>query len=250
MAMGDLGLREGRARVIMRCMKSIRVTGCAIFALISLSACYQQQQQQPGAIPTPEAVATESPIAEGEQDTATAQQEQEGENIDANEESSTATENEPERKHVCSGLLSCKLGLCPNGKKRNGELAGQDSESTNQTTETTENITPSAEQMEAALALIAAENKKQSSGNKTAPAQHTATESATATAAPVIVQNNTSGIPGRGGLRMGHFAPREEATSTADANAPLPNAAERHGLRSPSLPKSLPMNIDGKTNAH
>ncbi len=246
MATGDLGLREGRAHVIMQGMKRIRVTGCAIFALISLSACYQQQQQQPGAIPTPEAVATESPVTDSEQD-ATASQ-PEGADVDSNEVSTTATENETEQKHVCSGLLSCKLGLCPNGKKRNKELAEQSSETTEETNEGDAAITPTAEQMEAARALLAAENKKKSTPHDKTPVQHATVE--TETAAPVIVTNNTSGIPGRGGLRMGHFAPKEEATSTTDANAPLPNAAERHGLRSPSLPKSLPMNIDGKTNTH
>lgn len=57
---------------------------------------------------------------------------------------------------------------------------------------------------------------------------------------------NTSGIPGRSGLRLGHFAPPEEAASASDQPTPRPNAAEQHGLRSPLLPTSLPMDINGK----
>lgn len=58
---------------------------------------------------------------------------------------------------------------------------------------------------------------------------------------------STSTIPGRSGLRMGRYAPPEEAASTRENAAPAPNAAELHGLRSPSLPKSLPLDINGQT---
>lgn len=51
-----------------------------------------------------------------------------------------------------------------------------------------------------------------------------------------------------GGLRMRRFAPPEEAVSSEEGTQiPLPNAAELHGLRSPSLRGgNLPMDINGK----
>lgn len=57
----------------------------------------------------------------------------------------------------------------------------------------------------------------------------------------------------RRGLRLGHFAPPEEAASSAENTAPRPNAVDLHGLRSPSLPGGqLPMDINGKltTESH
>ena len=65
------------------------------------------------------------------------------------------------------------------------------------------------------------------------------------TAAPTY--QSTSTIPGRSGLRMGRFAPPEEAASAGESEAPAPNAAEQRGLRSPKLPRRLPLNIDGQT---
>lgn len=56
----------------------------------------------------------------------------------------------------------------------------------------------------------------------------------------------TSSIPGRRGLRMGHFAPPEEAASTGENKAPTPNAVDLHGLRSPSLPQTLPLDVNGQ----
>ena len=57
----------------------------------------------------------------------------------------------------------------------------------------------------------------------------------------------TSPIPGRSGLRMGRFAPPEEATSTGSNEPPVPNAAEQRGLRSPQLPGTLPLDVNGQT---
>lgn len=61
------------------------------------------------------------------------------------------------------------------------------------------------------------------------------------------VYQPTTSIPGRSGLRMGHFAPPEEAASTGENKAPAPNAADMHGLRSPSLPKNLPLDVNGQS---
>lgn len=59
---------------------------------------------------------------------------------------------------------------------------------------------------------------------------------------------NSSAIPGRSGLRLGKFAPPEEAASTGERKAVTPNAAEQHGLRSPALPTKLPLDINGQSN--
>lgn len=40
--------------------------------------------------------------------------------------------------------------------------------------------------------------------------------------------------------------PPEEAASSTDNAAPAPNAVELRGLRSPSMPKTLPLDITGK----
>ena len=110
-------------------------------------------------------------------------------------------------------------------------------------------LMPAEEQMEAARALMAENNKKKKKSSKSRSRATVEQEEFVPQPEPVVV-SNTSGIPGRSGLRMGRFAPPEEAISKGDGDASQPNAAERHGLRSPSLPKSLPMNIDGKTHAH
>lgn len=50
-----------------------------------------------------------------------------------------------------------------------------------------------------------------------------------------------------GGLRMGNFAPPEEATGNSETPALRPNAVQLRGLRSPSLKGgALPMDINGK----
>ena len=61
------------------------------------------------------------------------------------------------------------------------------------------------------------------------------------------VYQPTTSIPGRSGLRLGNFAPPEEAASTGENKAPAPNAADMHGLRSPSLPKNLPLDVNGQS---
>ena len=63
----------------------------------------------------------------------------------------------------------------------------------------------------------------------------------------VQTYENLSPIPGRSGLRLGKFAPPEEAASTGENAAPTPNAAERRGLRSPSLPTTLPLDVNGQS---
>ena len=215
----------------MHCMKRICLTGCLIVAFV-LSACSQVEQPQPGVGPNPVAPA-EDADSDKEDETKTDDAEQDG-----------------EKEHVCSDLMSCKLGLCPNGKKRS-ETAANEEQKDEEGTKDEENIIPTEEQMEAARALMAENSKKMKSSDKPSRQVSALDELVESHPQPEpVVVSNTSGIPGRSGLRMGRFAPPEEAISKGDGDASQPNAAERHGLRSPSLPKSLPMNIDGKTHAH
>ena len=89
-----------------------------------------------------------------------------------------------------------------------------------------EDIRPTAEQQEAARALLT---------QKPAPKAATQPEGAE--------------LPGsvmRGALRTRRFAPPEEAISRDNDDEPLPNSVELRGLRSPVMKDKLPMNIDGK----
>lgn len=105
----------------------------------------------------------------------------------------------------------------------------------------TATITPTAEQQAAAAALQNASGSVVATGDTMSLPTEPVTQSATPT------YQSTSAIPGRSGLRMGHFAPPEEAASTGDKAAPAPNAAELRGLRSPSLPKNLPLDVNGQS---
>lgn len=227
-------------------------------------ACTQtgQEQPQPPA-PTPELLADEQENTDSELTTEeNAESPGTAETItDDAADTGSATENEadlaPARKeHVCSGLLSCKLGLCPNGRKRKAALAAGKPEPTPESPAPTaeeaqpEAITPSPEQMEAAQKLLAEESKTPAAParkKQTAPRAPRPTP-AEDYSAPSVTVENTSGIPGASGLRAGSSAMPEEAASSYDNDLPLPNAVERHGLRSPSLPSALPMNIDGQTH--
>ncbi len=186
------------------------------------------------------------------------------------EVAAAVAEAEKTHGHICNDdMLSCELGLCPVGRARRAAFEAlearqqnneseapseQTNSSTRQTNTTTEqprnreeeterNITPSAEQMESARNMMQEAQATPARSTNRAEASH----AEPVNYVPAYV-GNSSGVPGRSGLRMGHFAPPEEAVSTSENAAPLPNAAERHGLRSPSLPNTLPMSIDGRTN--
>ncbi len=244
-------------------MKKTYLIAGAIIALAT-GACTQTQIQQLQQQPT-ELV----PEAETENGEATDTTPAEGEEL-AEEETISTTDSE----HICSELLSCRLGLCPNGRRRKAALAAgktmkeilaeeqrraaqlkKKKGNTKDKVEEEENITPSPEQIAAAQKLMEEQEPNQSqkkskttsSRNKSTARQATA-EVEDAVDTPELVPTTTSGIPGRGGLRRGHFAPPEEAASRGSSSRPRPNAVERHGLRSLSLPSSLPMNINGRTN--
>lgn len=106
-------------------------------------------------------------------------------------------------------------------------------------------ITPTAEQQEAARALLASQSKPK-------PRKKPA-EERTAAPAPqepeVTEQQEDFQLPGSeigGSLRTRRFAPPEEAISRDDDDEPMPNSVELRGLRSPVMKGRLPMNIDGK----
>ena len=102
--------------------------------------------------------------------------------------------------------------------------------------EQTATVTPTAEQQAAATASL------QESVNAVETTGETLSLPTTES-----TYQTTSAIPGRSGLRMGRFAPPEEAASSGENAAPAPNAAELRGLRSPALPKNLPLDINGQS---
>ncbi len=105
----------------------------------------------------------------------------------------------------------------------------------------TATITPTAEQQAAAAALQNESGSVETTGDTMSLPTAPVTQAATPTYRP------TTAIPGRSGLRMGHFAPPEEAASSGENAVPAPNAAELRGLRSPSLPKNLPLDVNGQS---
>lgn len=118
-----------------------------------------------------------------------------------------------------------------------------------------EEVLPSPAQEEAALRMLAEQGVEANipepllNGNRTGPLTM---------GLPTFGSDGTSGMEtgslesARGlraapGLRIRNMAPPEEAISAdGNANAPKPNSAELKGLRSISLPETLPMDINGK----
>lgn len=101
-----------------------------------------------------------------------------------------------------------------------------------------------------------AEAEKKTAGVQPTPAQQAAAHRLLDNAADpapftdplAAASNDADAAPAtRNGLRLGHFAPPEEAASSAENTAPRPNKVELRGLRSPVLRGgSLPMDINGK----
>lgn len=93
---------------------------------------------------------------------------------------------------------------------------------------------PTPAQQAAARALL---NRQASQAPSPAPSP----------AAASVVPDDMPYLP-QGQLRTISPVPPEEAASSAEQNVPPPNAVERRGLRSPSLPKVLPMDINGRVS--
>lgn len=138
------------------------------------------------------------------------------------EEAKAAIEKEAEQEYTPQLLTT----------RKTTEVA--DTDNTEQ--EKDENISPTPEQQEAALALL-----QEQETNKEAPAAEKPVHEAP-------VQDDMS-LPDNGfigGLRTRRFAPPEEASSRDTDDEPMPNRVELRGFRSPTLKGRLPMNIDGK----
>lgn len=103
-----------------------------------------------------------------------------------------------------------------------------------------EDVTPSEEQQAAAEQMLSEMVTEESESLDVLP-RPVGNEDVLDEAEP-----NAAGIPGRNALRMGQYAPPEEAVSSGDARPPRPNRVEQHGFRSPALPTKLPMDINGK----
>lgn len=119
----------------------------------------------------------------------------------------------------------------------------EDSKKETEHSETGEHVTPTPEQQAAAERLLAKSetNSASNSSENTESLHQTGSNSDT-----LEMTTPLPGLPGRTALRMGQYAPPEEAASVGEAQTFRPNSAEQHGFRSPMLPASLPMDIHGK----
>lgn len=127
-------------------------------------------------------------------------------------------------------------------------------------------VQPTPEQMETAMEMIQQDKAESTDADeKTADAvssvseavsetiseavSETTSEPASETPAGVVTEATPQPEVIPGGLRMGRFAPPEEAVSSSENDDPAPNSVELHGFRSPNLKGGkLPMNINGKIN--
>lgn len=123
-----------------------------------------------------------------------------------------------------------------------------------------EQVTPTPEQQEAALKLLAEQGpgdnipepsaqdnsaQAEQSGPLTLGLPQFGGEPADGLGTTTL--GDGSALRAAPGLRIRNLAPPEEAISTDGApNAPKPNSAEMRGLRPISLPENLPMDINGK----
>lgn len=115
-------------------------------------------------------------------------------------------------------------------------------------------VQPTPEQMETAMEMIQ-QNKEEASAPTTeetssqTPSSESNSESVSEISDGVVTEAAPQPDVIPGGLRMGRFAPPEEAVSSNENDAPAPNSVELHGFRSPHLKGGkLPMNINGKIN--
>lgn len=132
-------------------------------------------------------------------------------------------------------LSSCSL-VQQQTQETDTAVAAEAEKPTQKNKKTDNSAQPTPEQMETAMQVM----KEYAVG----PAEDSA-EMLTVTAAETVPEPDV--IPG--GLRMGRFAPPEEAVSSSDNDMPAPNSVELHGFRSPNLKGgTLPMNINGKIN--
>ncbi len=160
-------------------------------------------------------------------------------------------------------LSSCSL-VQQQTQKAEGDVAEAVKKPTKKATsrKSEKTVQPTPEQMEIAVQALQEDEADSPTspvgatvsppaGAPTGAASSTPAVNAEAPASEIITEpvsaNEPEVIPG--GLRMGRFAPPEEAVSSSDDDMPAPNSVELHGFRSPNLKGgTLPMNINGKIN--
>ncbi len=116
--------------------------------------------------------------------------------------------------------------------------------------ESDEEVRPSQEQMEHAMQALKEEEEASTlPQEESAEASNATTDNASEPPRDVADASEPRADFIPGGLRMGRFAPPEEAVSSSENDEPAPNSVELHGFRSPNLKGGkLPMNINGKIN--
>lgn len=156
-------------------------------------------------------------------------------------------------------LSSCSL-VQQQTQKAEGDVAEAVKKPTKKATsrKSEKTVQPTPEQMEIAVQALQEDEADSPASPASAPASAPVSAGTSmpavydeAPASEVITEpvsaNEPEVIPG--GLRMGRFAPPEEAVSSSDNDMPAPNSVELHGFRSPNLKGgTLPMNINGKIN--
>lgn len=156
-------------------------------------------------------------------------------------------------------LSSCSL-VQQQTQKAEGDVAEAVKKPTKKATsrKSEKTVQPTPEQMEIAVQALREDEADSPASPASAPASVSVSAGSSmpavydeAPASEVITEpvsaNEPEVIPG--GLRMGRFAPPEEAVSSSDNDMPAPNSVELHGFRSPNLKGgTLPMNINGKIN--
>lgn len=152
-------------------------------------------------------------------------------------------------------LSSCSL-VQQQTQKAEGDLAEAVKKPTKKATsrKSEKTVQPTPEQMEIAVQALQEDEADSPASPASAPVSAGTSMPAVYDEAPAsevitepVSANEPEVIPG--GLRMGRFAPPEEAVSSSDNDMPAPNSVELHGFRSPNLKGgTLPMNINGKIN--
>lgn len=152
-------------------------------------------------------------------------------------------------------LSSCSL-VQQQTQKAGGDVAEAVKKPTKKATsrKSEKTVQPTPEQMEIAVQALQEDEADSPASPASAPVSAGTSMPAVYNEAPAseiitepVSANEPEVIPG--GLRMGRFAPPEEAVSSSDNDMPAPNSVELHGFRSPNLKGgTLPMNINGKIN--
>lgn len=156
------------------------------------------------------------------------------------------------RTSIIIGLLSSALALsaCSSHKAPSeGDAAKQTPAQTSGTTgHPASALTPTPEQQKAAQQLLNQTGQTPAATPSGLPLPGTVPGTAPSILDPEALNPTPSdSLPvNLRGIRPP--VPPEEAASRSDSAAPAPNAVELRGLRSPSMPKTLPMDITGKQN--